>query len=279
MISYRSWKVLPAAFLAIFFVSSGAIARGESIASLISAGIDAACAEFAAVVSSAEGTFGSRNQFGCLGAFQFCPATFVQYFTGTADDFLNNPSLQVNAWTDYERTQWALAKKGGLTSLIGQALTFGGKTVNIDASAILMACQFGCGKFGKLAKYVAGHDCDASNVKDGNGVSVCSYLIRGVGHVASCFTGEPATPVVSNQNEPPVSRSPTVSPKPSPNAPVSSTSVVPGNIGSPASACVAGSEFGTEGPIEIVVGHYTLRFGGPADINTVKKYLDLIDKR
>jgi hypothetical protein len=52
-----------------------------------------------------------------------------------------------------------------------------------------MACQFGCGANGKLANYAAGGNCDASNVKDGNGVSVCSYLIRGAGYDVSCFTG------------------------------------------------------------------------------------------
>ena len=95
---------------------------GELITSLVSAGLNKLCAGFGAIVSASEGNFGSRNPFGCLGAFQFCPATFVQFFAGTAEEFLNNPSAQTAAWTNYEKTQWELAKKGGLTKLVGQAL-------------------------------------------------------------------------------------------------------------------------------------------------------------
>ncbi|GCC44275.1 hypothetical protein chiPu_0028075, partial [Chiloscyllium punctatum] len=56
-----------------------------------------------------------------------------------------------------------------------------------------MACQFGCGSNGKLANYVASGDCNARNVKDGNGVSVCTYLVRGAGYDVSCFTGQNST--------------------------------------------------------------------------------------
>jgi hypothetical protein len=141
---------------------------GESFTSLVSAGLNELCARFGAVVSASEGNFKSRNPFGCLGAFQFCPATFVQFFAGTAEEFLNNPSAQTAAWTNYEKTQWELAKKGGLTKLIGQAFILAGKSITIDESAILMACQFGCGKLGKLANFAASHNCDAANVKDGS---------------------------------------------------------------------------------------------------------------
>jgi len=53
-----------------------------------------------------------------------------------------------------------------------------------------MACQFGCGAHGKLANYAATGNCETRSVKDGNGVSVCAYLIRGAGYDASCFTGD-----------------------------------------------------------------------------------------
>ena len=89
-----------------------------------------------------------------------------------------------------QRDTWAQAQKNGLTSLVGQQVCSGGQCATIDQSAILMACQFGCGANGKLASYAAGGDCNAANVKDGNGVSVCSYLIRGAGYDVSCFTGQ-----------------------------------------------------------------------------------------
>ncbi|CAH1662940.1 acyltransferase [Rhodopseudomonas palustris] len=163
---------------------------GESAASLTSAGIPANCANFAAKVSSSEGNFGSINQAGCLGAFQFCPGTFERYYNGNAQSFLNDPSAQVAAWTRYQQDEWSKAQSNGMTSLIGQQVCYGGRCATVDQSAILMACQFGCGPRGKLANYAAGGDCNARNVKDGNGVSVCSYLIRGAGYDASCFTGD-----------------------------------------------------------------------------------------
>lgn len=163
---------------------------GQSASSLTDAGMPANCAPFAAKVSSSEGNFGSTNQYGCLGAFQFCPGTFEEYYSGSAQSFLSNPSAQVTAWTNYEQNSWSQAQKNGLTSLVGQQVCSGGQCATIDQSSILMACQFGCGSTGKLANYAASGNCNAANVKDGNGVSVCSYLIRGVGYDASCFTGQ-----------------------------------------------------------------------------------------
>ncbi len=165
---------------------------GESATSLVGAGMPANCADFAAKVSSSEGNFGTTNQYGCLGAFQFCPGTFNRYYNGSAQSFLNDPSAQVASWTKYEQDSWAQAQNNGLTSLVGQQVCSGGQCATIDQSAILMACQFGCGAKGKLANYAASGDCNSGNVKDGNGVSVCSYLVRGAGYDASCFTGQAA---------------------------------------------------------------------------------------
>ena len=170
-------------------IASAAFA-GQSATSLIDAGMPANCADYAAKVSSSEGNFGTTNQYGCLGAFQFCPGTFEQYYSGSAQSFLNDPSAQVASWTSYEKNSWAQAQNNGLTSLIGRQVCSGGQCATIDQSAILMACQFGCGAKGKLANYLASGNCNASNVKDGNGVSVCSYLIRGAGYDVSCFTGQ-----------------------------------------------------------------------------------------
>jgi hypothetical protein len=166
---------------------------GESAANLTAAGIPANCADFAAKVSSSEGNWNSVNPYGCLGAFQFCPGTFQQYYSGNAQSFLASPQAQTAAWTKYEQNSWDQAQSNGLTSLVGQQVCSGVQCATIDQSAILMACQFGCGKGGKLANYAASGNCNASNVKDGNGVSVCSYLIRGAGYDASCFTGQSST--------------------------------------------------------------------------------------
>ncbi len=178
--------------IALALVATAAFA-GQSVSSLIDAGMPANCANFAAKVSSSEGNFGTTNQYGCLGAFQFCPGTFQQYYSGSAQSFLNNPSAQVTSWTSYEENSWSQAQKNGLTSLVGQQVCSGGQCATIDQSSILMACQFGCGAKGKLANYMASGDCNAANVKDGNGVSVCSYLIRGAGYDVSCFTGQQQT--------------------------------------------------------------------------------------
>jgi hypothetical protein len=244
---------------------------GESLGSLISAGLDKLCAGFGVIVSASEGNFGSRNPFGCLGAFQFCPATFVQFFAGTAEEFLNNPSAQTAAWTNYEKTQWELAKKGGLTKLGGQALTFAGKSIIIDQSAILMACQFGCGKLGKLANYAASANCDARNVKDGNGVSVCSYLVRGVGKEVSCFTGGPPTvgPTVGPAIVGPAIVGPAI---------VGPGSVTPNNGQQAVATCGVDSVFGKEGPVEILVGRYTLKFGTAASTDTISKYINILNE-
>lgn len=173
--------------------SAAAAFAGESAAKLIAAGIPSNCADFAAKVSNSEGNFGTTNQYGCLGAFQFCPGTFERYYNGSAQSFLNNPAAQTVAWTRYEQNSWAQAEKNGLTSLVGQQVCSGGRCATIDQSAILMACQFGCGARGKLANYMASGDCSARNVRDGNGVSVCTYLVRGAGYDVSCFTGRQPT--------------------------------------------------------------------------------------
>ncbi|BAV52632.1 Uncharacterized protein MLTONO_p0162 (plasmid) [Mesorhizobium loti] len=177
----------------ILSLSAAAALAGQSATSLIDAGMPANCANFAAKVSGSEGNFGTTNQFGCLGAFQFCPGTFERYYSGSAQSFLDDPSAQTAAWTKYEQDSWAQAQTNGLDSLVGQQVCAGGQCATIDQSAILMACQFGCGAKGKLANYAAGGDCSARNVKDGNGVSVCSYLVRGSGYDVSCFTGQQST--------------------------------------------------------------------------------------
>ena len=243
---------------------------GETAASLIAAGIQEACASFGALISKNEGDFKSVNQIGCLGFFQLCPLSFPLYFVGTAADFLSNPANQVAAYTKYAKTQWAVASSVGLTDLIGQSVTYQGKTKLIDDSSILMACQFGCGKYGRLWNYAKGGECNASNVKDANGVSVCRYLVDGNNQDVSCFTGRPhalTTAIATQQPSPPSS---------SPASPGSATT----GRAAPASLETLGSctpTFGKDGPIEIAVGHYVLRFGSAVDTSTVKRLLEVID--
>jgi hypothetical protein len=171
-------------------LSAAAALAGESAASLTAAGIPSNCAAFAAEVSGSEGNFGSTNPYGCVGAFQFCPGTFERYYNGSTASFLKSPPAQAIAWTRYEQASWSQAEKNGMTRLVGQQVCYGSRCATIDESAILMACQFGCGAHGKLANYAATGNCNARSVEDGNGVSVCAYLIRGAGYDASCFTGD-----------------------------------------------------------------------------------------
>jgi hypothetical protein len=155
---------------------------------------------------------------------------------------------QVTAWTKFEATQWQLVLKNNLTRLNGTVADLNGKTVTIDDSAILMGCQFGCGKGGKLANYNAGRNCNARDVKDGNGESVCAYLIKGAGQEVSCFTGVTATGTTGTTGTGPVTE-------------------------------CGPEQFNAEGPLEILVGRYTFRFSSAASADTVKKYLDIIQPK
>jgi hypothetical protein len=251
----------------LFFIGLGFVAAEarESAEELIKAGLDKACAGYASIVTASEGNFGSVSPNDCLGAFQFCPGTFELYFHGTPQQFLADPHAQVVAFTAYEQTQWKLAQKNKLTDLIGETVKFDGKSATIDASAILMACQFGCGKPpGRLASYLADHnrDCNSQKVKDGNGTSVCTYLIRGAGQNVSCFTGGP---VVGG------------GPAGSGGGSSGSDGGHSGSTGG-STECGPAGQFGAEGPLEIAVGRFTLRFSSAADADTIKKYLAILDQ-
>jgi hypothetical protein len=187
----------------IMLLSSTAATAGESAQAITDAGMPSQCSDFASKVSQSEGNWSSVNQAGCVGAFQFCPGTFERYYSGSQQDFLSDPSAQVKAWTKYEQDSWSQAQNSGSTSLVGQQVCSGGNCFTVDQSAVLMACQFGCGPKGKLANFIAnGDQCTQGNnpnkpnggsspTNDGNGVCVASYLQRGAGYDASCFTGDP----------------------------------------------------------------------------------------
>jgi hypothetical protein len=189
--------------LSSMFVATAAWA-GQSAASIADAGMPANCSDFAAAVSKSEGNFTSasptKNGVTCYGAFQFCSGkgsasggTFGQYYSGTPQQFESDPAAQVAAWTQYEQNNWNQAQRNGLSSAVGQQVCYGGQCATLTQSSILKACQFGCGSNGKLANFVnSGFDCNASGTTDGNGTSVCSYLISGTGYDVSCFTGQTA---------------------------------------------------------------------------------------
>ena len=179
---------------ALAMTSSIAFA-GESALSLIGAGMPIACAEYAENVSKSEGNFSSVspvvNGVTCYGAFQFCNSgTLQQYYSGTPQQFLNDPSAQTVAWVKYQQTQWRYAQRGGLTSAAGKEVCYNGTCATLTQSSILKACQFGCaGSTSKLAKLVAaGIDCNAPGTTDGAGTSVCKYLVSGSGYDVSCIT-------------------------------------------------------------------------------------------
>lgn len=197
--------------VSLFIGATAPALAGATAASIGNAGMPANCVPFATKVSASEGNWGTVNPYGCLGAFQFCPGTFERYYSGSASSFLNNPSAQVEAWTRYQQQEWRNAQNAGSTSLIGQQVCYRGQCATVDESAILMACQFGCGNRGKLANFARnGGQCVQGNkpgklnggsspTNDGNGVCVAQYLIKGAGYDASCFTGKspsctPSTP-------------------------------------------------------------------------------------
>lgn len=246
-VTTKTMRVYALRLLCLLGLGFAAAEAGESVEAIVKAGLDRACAKFAEMVSASEGNFGTVSPNHCLGAFQFCPGTFELYFHGTASQFLSDPRAQVVAWTAYEKTQWKLANDNNLTKLIGQLVKFEGKAATIDSSAILMGCQFGCGKFGRLFEYAALRDCNSPKVKDGNGTSVCTFLIRGAGQNVSCFTGAGPT---GSGSEP-----------------------GPGPI-----ACGPAGQFGADGPLEIAVGRFTLRFSSAANVDIIKKYLGILDQ-
>jgi hypothetical protein len=139
---------------------------------------------------------GSFVSFAPLGAFQFGPSTLAAYYRGDANQFLNDPAGQVAAWSHYLQDQWRVVLRNHLDSLLEQRICYKTTTGTnqprcavIHRSAILMACQFGCGASGKLANYLRQRNCDARDAADGNGTSVCEYLLRGEGYDVSCFAG------------------------------------------------------------------------------------------
>lgn len=199
----RSFGNTVSLFLVVILISTTSTISwaGQSAQSITDAGMPAECSKYAAKVSQSEGNWNSVNQAGCVGAFQFCPGTFEAYYKGSKSSFINDPSAQVSAWTQYQQDEWKKAQRNGMTSLVGQQVCHNGKCATIDQSAILMACQFGCGKGGKLYNYSQSKDCDARNVKDGNMNSVCNYLIKGAGYDVSCFTGQKRADANCNPND------------------------------------------------------------------------------
>lgn len=168
------------ALATVIAISSAPIA-GVGPQGLIDAGMPPGLVDFATNVSSSEGNWGTFNQFNCVGAFQFCPGTLERYYSGSRSDFAKDPEGQVRAWKRYLGDEWGKAQRNGLTSMIGKQVCYKGKCATVTASSILKACQFGCGKGGKLDYVVNGGGCDERGAKDGNQFSVCNYLISGSG--------------------------------------------------------------------------------------------------
>ena len=183
-----AWQGIATGLLVLALAVMGRPAQaGVTQAELVAAGMPASLAPFAAKVSASEGNWGSVNQYSCAGAFQFCPATRQRYYPGSLDDFLASPAVQVSAYRRYMADEWGLASRNGFDGLIGREVCWEGGCATISASSILMGCQFGCASRGALGRYYQTGDCDRA--RDGNGVSVCSYLIRGAGLDVSAITG------------------------------------------------------------------------------------------
>lgn len=186
-------SVLRIAVVAVMLsFSAGAGMANVSRSDLVNAGMPANLADFASAVSSSEGNWGSLNQYGCAGAFQFCPATRRQYYAGSVEDFLASPQAQVTAYRSYMADQWSLATRNDFDSLVGRQVCWEGSCATITASSIIKGCQFGCAAGGALGRYYRTGDC--AQARDGNGVSVCDYMIRGAGYDVSAITGDAEAP-------------------------------------------------------------------------------------
>lgn len=189
-------KKISSFFATGFFlaITSSITLAGETAISLMLAGMPSACAEYAENVSKSEGKFSSIspvvNGVTCYGAFQFCNSgTLQEFYSGTPQQFLNDPRAQVAAWIPYQQREWAKAQRNGMTSAIGKEVCHNGTCATVTQSSILKACQFGCGKNGKLDNLVkSGMDCSAPGTADGAGTSVCKYLVSGAGYDVSCIT-------------------------------------------------------------------------------------------
>ena len=169
----------------------GAAWAGVTPEELIANGMPPEMVPFAETVTAHEGGWGTVNTMGCAGAFQFCPDTLKEFYSGTREEFLADPAAQVDAWMQYTRREWGKAQRNGLTSAVGQQVCYGGTCTTITESSILMACQFGCGVGGKLNNFVKnGYSCDGPfETDDGYGTSVCKYLVNGAGHNISPISG------------------------------------------------------------------------------------------
>ncbi len=180
------WKALLGLLLL-----QGTATAAVPVDELIAVGAPPSLAPFLSSVTVNEGSWGSQNQFGCAGAFQFCPGTLEQYYKGSAQDFLNDPKAQVDAYMQYAQDEWGKAQRNGLTSAVGHEVCYNGVCTTITESSILMACQFGCGTGGKLDNFIRnGYSCDGPNkTTDGNGTSICKYLVSGAGHNIEAITG------------------------------------------------------------------------------------------
>lgn len=194
MQNYRQlFKPFITSLIAVAFSVSQTFALGVSSDDLRRYGMPDNLINHAEAVSAAEGVWTSDNGRGCYGAFQFCTPTLKRYYDGTAQQFMDDPAAQVEAWVRYQQDEWKIAQRNGSTSLVGQRLCYEGRCATITESSILFACQFGCGKDGKLDRLVQHGDCNARNVKDGNLKSVCDYLIRGAGNDVAGLTDGRAT--------------------------------------------------------------------------------------
>lgn len=190
---FRSIVVRCAAKVVATLLMVDVAVAGVSCNQLTGAGMDSSLSAFGAAVSASEGNWGSRNWANCVGAFQFCPGTFERYYSGSREQFLNDPQGQVRAWTQYMRDQNSQASRNGFFNAVGRQVCDGSRCATVTASSILFACQFGCGNNGKLANFIRnGMQCvpgKPSSTNDGNGVCVAKYLVRGSGYDVSAVTG------------------------------------------------------------------------------------------
>ena len=143
----------PCALSLLLTISPVAAAAQVSTSELIGAGMPSGLAEFASAVTSSEGDWDSVNQYGCAGAFQFCPDTRIRYHPSSLESFLASPTAQVSAYRRYMVDEWQLARRNGFDELVGSRVCWGGQCRTITQSSIIKGCQFRCAYGGALGRY------------------------------------------------------------------------------------------------------------------------------
>ncbi len=114
------------------------------------------CQDFMAAMRKSESSGGCVsgvnytcvNSINCIGAYQFCPSTLRQYYSGSSSSFLNDPAAQDQAFMKLVQANWSYLKSKGACQAMGK--TIDGAT--ITPAALVGAAHLGGA--GGVAKFL-----------------------------------------------------------------------------------------------------------------------------